>query len=404
MPIIEGGFGLIGTDSSRRITVQTDTALNIFNNVAVLQQDQFARQLGLYGDVTLGRELKARFASFSTPKHLWSNRKNGCTWHPKGGTRLNVEEFPTCPIEFDAEQCPDVFYGTCYEKLFGPGNMVRDFAGTAEGQAILAEMLRKLNQGLGNSFFDLYNFANHPFIDLANTEGFYRVALAEWEDYTDQMLSGDCGGLITQLDELAARNVDGYNMEIPVGDNGIDPETGKYNGSVIDLIEDLKEQAKPELATMIETGMMMNGRLTYPIILATPAIFKAYKDYIRSLAGTNELAYRYVLEGKDGTTQLMRNVLVYDNMPIIRWDAHVPFDAITGAQSHRIAIAAPGVFGVLHDVDNLQQWDGMGLVMEQSTRLQDKGKVFMTTTLRWGAAVADIDFVVMASKVLQPAE
>ena len=98
----------------------------------------------------------------------------------------------------------------------------------------------------------------------------------------------------------------------------------------------------------------------------------------------------------------MRNVLVVDNMPVIRWDAHVPFDKITGAKSHRMAIVAPGVFGVLHDVDDLKQWDDMGLMLEQSQMLKDKGKIYMTTTLRWGAAIADTNFVVMARTVLQP--
>lgn len=401
MPVIEGGFGLTGTQTSRIISVQTESALNIFNNVSVLMQDSYARSLGLYGDVILGRDLKGRFASFSTPKHVLSNRKNGCTWNPKGGVRLNVEEFPTCAVEYNGEECPDAFYGTCFERLFEPGNGVRDIAGTTEGQAILAQMLRKLYQGLGNSFFDLYNFANHPLISQANTGSFYNVDIQEWEDYIDQMLSGDCGGLVTLLDELAAKGQRGYDLDIPISD--INVATGAYTGNIINLIESLKDAASAELKTAIESGTQMaDGTVRYPIILLTPAEFNAYKAYIRSLAGTNELAYRYMLEGRDGTTQLMRNVLVYDNMPVVRWDACVSFDAITGAQSHRAAIAAPGVFGVLHDVADLMQWEGMGLVVEQSTRLADKGKIFMSTTFRWGAGIADPNFVVMASKILHP--
>lgn len=400
MPVIEGGFGLISTDSARRLTVNTETALTIFENVALAQRDQYARALGLYGDVSLGRDLEGRFASFDTPKHLWSTRKNGCTWNPKGGIRMGIETFPTCPIEFDGEQCSDAYYGTCFEKLFGPGNGRKDFSSTEDSQAVLAALLRRINLGLGNSFYDLYNFANHPLIDQANTEGFYRVSVPEWEDYLDQMMNDRCGGLITQLDELAARGVEGYDIDIPETD--INEATGEFTSSFIDLVEDLKAAASAELQTAIESGMMVDGQLRYPVIMATPAEFNAYKAYIRSLAGTNELAYRYMLEGSDGTTRLMRNVLVYDNMPVVRWDAHVPFDKITGAQSHRVAIVAPGVFGVLHDVDELAQWEGMGLMVEQSMLLRDKGKVYMTTSLRWGAAIANTDFIVMASNILHP--
>ena len=400
MPTIEGGFGLTNTGSARTISVQTESAMQIFDNIAVLETDRFARELGLYGDVVLSRDLKGRFGSFTTPKHLLSNRKNGCTWNPKGGMRMNVEEFPTCPVEFDGEQCPDVFYGTCFERLFGTGNDVRDFSATAEGQEILASMLTKIYQGLGNSFFDLYNYANNPMISTANTEGFYGVSVEEWEDYVDQMLSGECGGIITQLDELAAAGEAYYDMSIPLAD--VDVAAKKYTGDIIEFLEDLKDQASAELQSAMDTGVMINGVNRMPIILLTPNLFRAYKAWITAQAGTNELAYRYTLERADGTTLNSANMLMYDGMPVIRWDAPARFDAITGSLTFRAAIAMPGVFGVLHDVSDLMQFAGMGLLIEQSTRLADKGKVFMTTNFRWGAGIANKDFVSHASLVLHP--
>lgn len=398
MPQLEGGFGLVNTSAGSRISVQTESALNIFENVSVVQTDQFARSLGLYGDVVLGSDLKGRFGSFNTPKHLLSNRKNGCTWNPKGGVRMNVDEFPTCPVEFDGEQCLDTFYGTCFERLFGPGHTVRDMTPALED--LLAQMMTKVYQGLGNSFFDLYNFANHPLIDQANTDGFYRVSVPEWEDYVDQMQSGECGGLITQLDALAAKNEPYYNLDIPESD--LDTTTGEFTGDVIALFERLKAGASPDLQTAIDTGMMVNGASRYPVLLVTKDIYQAYKNWITAKAGTNELAYRFTLESSDGTTRLMRNVLVYDSLPVVRWDAPSRFDAITGAQSHRAAIVAPGVFGVLHDVPDLRQFTGMGLVVEQSAMVKDKGKIYMTTGFRWGAGIANTDFVVMASNILHP--
>ena len=130
MSILQGGFNLESFGSTRQISVETQTALNIFDDVVISQRDQFARSLGLYGDVALGRNLDARFASLGQPKHLLSNRKNGCTWNPKGGMRMGVETFGTCPVEYDGEQCPDAFYNICFESLFGKGNKKRDFSGS----------------------------------------------------------------------------------------------------------------------------------------------------------------------------------------------------------------------------------------------------------------------------------
>ena len=153
---------------------------------------------------------------------------------------------------------------------------------------------------------------------------------------------------------------------------------------------------------MMDTGMMINGANRLPVFLVTRDIFNAYSAWIKAKAGTNELAYRYTIENSDGTTKLMHNVLMYDGMPVIRWDAPSRFDAITGAQSHRAAIVAPQVFGVLHDVADLKQFEGMNLIVEQSTRVQDKGKIFMTTNFRWGAGIANKDFISMASNILHP--
>ena len=405
MPIIEGGFGLFSTPGgANRVTVSTESTLRIFENVAVVQRDQYARALGLYGDVALGRDLDARFMSFSVPKHLLSPRKNGCSWNPKGGLRMNVDTFGTCPVEFDGTQCADAFFGTCFERLFGPGNARNDFYSTPEAQAVLAQMITRIYQGLGNSFFDLYNFANHPLITNANTNGTYTVSVAEWEDYVDQMLADSdtgrnaCAGLITQLDALKASGNPYYTMDIPIAD--IDVATKSYTGSFPALINDMIATASPELQTAIESGVMINGRIVFPIILATAPEFNAEKERIRSLAGTNELAYRYMIEGMDGVTKLERNVLMLDNMPIIRWEAHAAFDAITGVQSHRVAIVAPGAFGVLHDIDPLREFEGLGLIIEQSPLLRDKKRIDMTTTFRWGAGIADTNFVVMASNII----
>lgn len=400
MPQLEGGFSLTSNSSSNGIAVQTETALTMFENVAVLETDMYARALGVYGDVVIGRDLKGRFASISAPKHILSNRKNGCTWNPKGTMRINVDEFNTCPVEYDGEQCPDTFYGTCFERLFGTGNDARDFAATAEGQALLAQMMTKLYQGLGNSFFDLSNYANHPLISTANTNAFYNVGVEEWEAYVDQMLSGDCGGIITLLDALAAEGTAGYDMVIPIAD--VNPTTGKYIGNVINFMEGLKDQASSELSAAINTGVMINGQNRMPVIMLTPQIFNAYKAWIRAQAGTNELAYRYMIDRADGATTLGANVLTYDGLPVIQWDAPARFDAITGAQTYSGIIVAPQAFGILHDVADLRQFSGMGLMIEQSKRLADKGKIFMSTGFRWGAGISDKDFVSYATLVLHP--
>ena len=400
--ILEGGFS-ITSDTVPQITMQTESALRFFQNFAIKNLDQDARDLGLYAEVNLGRDLKGRFASFTTPKHLLTARANGCTWNPKGGVRLNISEFPTCPVEYDGEQCPDVFYGTCFERLFAPGSLT-PLTESAEAQQVLGQMLERIYLGLGNSFYSLYNFANHPIIEQVNTTGTYAVDTVEWADYYGQQMSGECGGLITQLDALKEDDFYNqyYNLVIATGSEGIDLTTDKYVGDITELFEALVDAASPELKIAINRGVNVDGRMLKPVILVTTAEFNAYKKYIKDMAPNNELAYRYMIEMSDGTTRLSKNVMEWEGLPVITWEANTEFDAITGVKSHRAAIVTPGSWGVLSNVEDVSNrlFSGVGLVVQQSTQLNDKGKVFMSTTFRWGAAIADPKMAVMASRII----
>jgi hypothetical protein len=407
MAMIEGGFSLeMGGANGNMISLQTESATRFFNNYAVKQTDQYARRLGLYADVVLGKDLEGRFASFNTPKNSLRPRANGCTWNPNGAMRLNIDKFPTCPVEFDGEQCPDVFYGTCFERIFVPGS-VNPLGEGAEAQALVRMMVERIQLGLGNDFFNLYNFANHPLIDSANTNLSYAVEAAEFEAYYAQMNEGDCGGLITQLDALANDPIYGryYNGVIPTGATGFSETTDAYIGDIIaDLIEPMIAAASPELQIAIENGIPVNGVLRYPIILLGPKEFTAYRKFITDMAPNNELAYRYMIQGETGDPMLERNVLRYDNLPVVKWDALVQFDATLGTKSHRGAIIAPGNFGVLSNVGDINNrlFNGQGLVIQESPLLKDKGKVYMHTNFRWGAAIADPKMAVMFKTVVTP--
>lgn len=402
--ILEGGFSITAPNGGGQITVQTESALRFFRTFAVAQTDQFARALGLYADVNLGRDLKGRFASFTTPKHLLTARKNGCTWDPKGGVRLQIDEFPTCAVEYDGQQCPDAFYGTCFERLFTPGSNT-PLTDSAEAQAVLRELLERIYLGLGNSFFNLYNFANHPIIEQVNTSGTYSVDTVQWTDYYDQQMSGECGGLITQIDALkeVEQYAAYYNLQIATGASGVNLTTNKYDGDITELFRTLEDSASPELKIAINQGVNVNGRTFYPVVLLTDSEFQAYKKYLTDMAPGNELAYRYMLEMEDGTTRLMKNVLVWENLPVIRWEANTEFDAITGVKSHRAAIVAPGSWGVLSNVEDVSNrlFNGTGLIVQESPLVKDKGMIYMTTTFRWGAAISDPKMCVMASLIVR---
>lgn len=402
-PLKEIGASFSTSDggTTRYLTITTQAEIQMFERFIVQERDIAANELNLYSSVPVGRNGKARFANLSTPAHLFSKRKNGCSWSPKGRIRTNITEFGLCPIEYDGEQCTDVLWNSCWESILGKGLDVYDWFATEEGRTMVAGVLRQTHAGLGNSFSELVNFANHPLIDQVNSLGSYAVTPAEWDDFYDQQMGDDCAGLITQIDAMRGKGHEAYNIDIP--DASFNAE-GAFTGDILALMQSLRMKAKGDFKTWIRTGMRTpTGQILWPIVMLTSALYEAFEEHIVALHGDHESGFQYLFTRSNGQAQLLPGVLRYKNMPVVRWDEIDRFDAITGCVSHRAAIVAPGVLGISHDTDSLEQFTGMGMRMVQKLDPPDKGKLFQWTTKKWGAAIGDVDFLVHASNVSLPA-
>lgn len=380
------------------IQVRTSAWLNLFNKAAIIEGDVTNDMLGLYSRLIVDGEGKAKFGSIKTPHHLFRPRQNGCVWSPNGKIRIGLTEFDTCPIEYQGEQCPDAFWNSCFESLFTEGRGVRDLESGQIAQ-VVALALRQLSIGLGNSFFELYNFANHPDITTADTAGSFLVDDDRWEDYFAQMVGSstrqvNCSGMVTILDELHNAGEPGYETVIPAGDIDAD---GNYTGDVVALFNSMVAQAKSELKTMARRGVGNGANRRYPILLVTENIYQAYKDYLILTFPQIPGVLNYFLQGSDPTISTVPGVLNWDGIPVVAWDAITSFDEIVGTTSTKACLVAPGTFGVASDVRDLKQYTGMGLRMVQKLDPPDNGKIYMDTTLRWGAALADVDYAVYTS-------
>lgn len=415
-PINFEGITIDADRAGRYIEVPTADTLTIFERVGVQESDIALNELGLYSNVRLNGRKTVKFGRIKAPEHVLQSRKNGCVWNPKGRIRQDVDEFPTCPDEVNMEICPDAWWNDCYEQLYGSGNKVRDMLGTPQGAQMMQMLLSVAYEGVGNSFSQQFHFANHPFIEAANTEGFYNkddgtgTDELAWADYYDQQTGIDCAGIITIIDALANEGVDGYNIEIP--DSDIDDVTNEYTGDIIALFNLLISRTKGAFSKWITNGARVRGvtaaqnslyRATngkvFPIILCTAPEFQAYEDYLVATFGQIPAIYQFFLTGTDGTGILMPGVLRYKGMAVVKWDEVGTFDSIVGTTSHRVAIAAPGVFGVAYDIEDLAMYRGMGMRITQKLEPPYQGKIFMDTTFRWGAGLIDKDFMVMASNI-----
>ncbi len=395
-----GDFGVIQfsqVGNTRYITIPTETAIRLFNTFAVLYPNILANAMGIYTIGEVDREGMVRYASLGVPKHILTARKNGCVWDPKGRMPMTLTENSLCPVEFMGEECPDAFWGGCLERIFGTGNAVRDFFSTAESRAIIQEILNNIYIGLGNSFYELADFGQHPLIADSTENNWFTVDQKEWNDYVDQQEA--CGGFVTQMDYL--KNTEGLdNMNVPIYTNEIDG--AEFIGDAEDLFKRLLSAA----GVGTEFSTIINARgvgMAAPIIQVSQSIFQKYEDELLTKFAAIPEMYYYYLTGVDGARQLQPGVLRYKGAWVYCNYGWGLFDRITGTISHRAVVSAPGVFGLSSDVRNLRQFSGLGLRVVQHLDAPWMGKVYMDTTFKMGTAILNTQMLAMASVTLSPA-
>lgn len=394
MLLLEGDFGNIAFEnvgSNRYVRIATETALQLFQKMTVKQPDLVLDELGVWSFGSVGREGKARFFSIRTPKHLLRKRPNaGCRWDPKGKTVSEVTTLDLCPIEYQGEQCPDAFYGECLERILGVGNQVRDMYATPEGRAIIAELLRRIYIGLGNSLYNIAWWGDHPLVNIVDEDGTYSVSDEEWEDFKENQES--CGGILTAVDYLKDVLVQ-PNYQIELLNNDVDGD--KYVGSVDALFQRVVDGSDTEFKIAMRN--MEPGQI--PVLLVTPGIFDKYRKELILQFNAIPDAYQLYLRGAgtDNVSGLNKRALLWDGFAVVCMDSWAAVTDILNYHHHRVIAMLPGAFGLAYDVPSLAQFDGLGLQIVQKLDAPDNGKIYMDTTFKMGTTIIDPKFVTNAS-------
>jgi len=389
---------------SRYLSLNTDSSLNFFKKISILKTNIVSNSFGLFSFMNAGRNPKVRFAHLSTPKHLFSKRKSGCVWSPKGRVKMNTDEITLCPIEYMGEQCPDVFYGDCLEKIFGTGNEVRDMLATQEGRTIFGELVNRIYEGLGNSFYDLVWYGQHPLIEESDQNDWYNADDDEWEDYMDQQEA--CGGLMTIIDWFKQDGLENFNVQIYRED--ISEDGSLYIGVATDLFDRVLKAQSNEMKLASKRGMTSSGRMLKSVLLVDPRIFEKYEQEMVASWDQIPEMFQYYYNGKfcqavgcDGAIPV-EGVLRYKGHLVVCMDEWMDFNEITGTNTFRALAVCPGNFGIAYDVAQLQQFSGFGMRIVQHLDSPWRGKVFMDTTFKVGTGIIDEKYIVNASRTLVP--
>jgi len=395
---LTGDFGSMvysGNQSGRYLDIPTEVAMKLFSKLAIQKPNIVLNALGMYTLAPVGRDGKARFANLSTPRHLLQKRNNGCAWNAKGRTIMETDSIDTHAVEYNGEQCPDHLWEGCLELLAGAGNDVKDVFATPESAAIMQQVIERTYLGLGNSFYDLINYGQHPLITQSDTNGWYNEQEDAWDDFVDQQ--SILGGHITQIDALKSSGYDNFQVVINEGDTD---GNSKFTANATDLFDEVIARGGTKLRIMVKQ-MQATGGNDRPLLLVSPSIYNKYRDELINDYNTLPEAYTLQLTASDGRFTAP-GVLMYDGFWVVRMDEWDLFDEITGTKTFRCLLTVPGNFAVAYDVPSLNQFTGMNMRIVQKLDPPYNGKVYMHTNFKVGAGIIDTELMTMAALTLTP--
>jgi len=397
MPIgkLEGvRFSLNG--GNRVVEIATDEVVNLFPGVAIYASDIAANEFGIWSLASVGNRGEIKYSSFTQPKHILQAR-NGCVWNPKMKMTQVGGKLILSPYTVNGEICPDAFWDGAFERIFGTGLEIRNLYGTPDGKAVMDLIMTKIFLAIHNGVYDAMYYGDHPLIASSDTNGYYTAGADEWADYMDQMDVSEGGGVLTQLDGLRDAGEAHLAGAIVGGDISDDEYVGGTN-NITYYFDQLYKIATNDLKTVKDSNP---GDF---VILAHPAEFAAYEDYLTATYNTIPANYQYFLTGSEGV--LSPNVLMYKGSPVVRMQGWKRFDTITGYNVHRLCAVARGVMGAAYDVANLPSAGAGEIGMRIDQRFGGgeghMGKVYMMTDFKLGTEILDHNLVSMYTVVDTP--
>jgi len=389
-----GGLEWVSNDSINGLRIPVQESMVFFKALAIKYPEIALNELNLFSLGSVGNNRLGKFASMSPPSHIIQPRGNtGCIFTPKGELGTDITQIELCPWKVNMQQCPDAFWGECFEAIFGAGNKINDLFGTPAGRAMMGEIIRNAYIGLGNSFFELSWWGKHPIIDAAEAGGYYTGSRKNWEAYMNQQDA--CGGWMTMIDALKAEGKENFTVDIYASD--VDGE--KYSGNTEELFERVVAGADGVLEDILDMGV--NEGLE-PILLVTNGIFNKYKQELIAQYGNLPQSLEYYVNSETiiGGRRVERNTLRWNGYVVHNVSAWKKFDKLTGTITHRVILTAPKNFGMLYDIDKLDQFGGMGLKVTQQLEDPFGGMIYMSTNVKSAAAIVNTDLMVNASLTL----
>jgi hypothetical protein len=317
----------------------TSKTLNSFQRATYVDTFGFyQQQFGLYGYMQMNRLNEFVVHSPKGSPLVWQPHTS-CSYSPTGSLQIGKRSLTPDKVVMKEQFCYDELFDSCFEQLieYAPtGEVMLD----GEGVRILNELTNELvaNAQLGARLSltagQVYDVSSVTF------EADASLNIRSLFNRTHESVRG----WIKLFSDMAAN--EGYAQLNRTILNAADFDEYGYNGSVLDVYDELHSNAPKKLKSLVDTGgIVRSGRFDfYPLFIVSPSMHSKlvaeYKAESEALAQNARRITKRMFGAEGSPTP---NVVYYiDETPVVPVTDIAGYDDVVDADLHFAGIVASG--------------------------------------------------------------
>lgn len=340
--------------------------------------------MGLYKIYT-GVKDKVKMLHFKKPSYNLQSKKGCKNWNPTINFDGSPDEIKVCDFELMGEMCPDEFDDGCARNMTGAGSNVINPNATTEQRSLNDGIRGLLSEGIADDFYRSGWFGDLNF-DTSNYGWNSNLGKIEDPDKVKQMedMLTNCNGWWSEIMARVHETGDGKINYVDTN-NGTADGNALNPANIVPFLQDLYNKS----SYVLKYWNKNRPRSEWPVFLLQEELYNAYITYLVS-TGT-EKACQLLIEGTE-----MPYVYTFKGYPVLMMPEWSMFDAEICAIDEKKGIslnqraiftASMNLCGAV-DVDNIQNYENTGLIVQTSEDVRDKGMTWYYMALRQGYGIA----------------